>query len=382
MRARLLRDRWTILGQDQCDAGTQSAGPRSAGSHSAGPKSADQKRPGRKSSVRKFPRRAPLAIAALLAASSLPIPPIRAGAQAVPSASATPATPLPDAPQPHAPNPRSFIRGKSKTPPCRAIPASEAEGSAAAAVATRIGSSAAGLPVDNREAGLLKTPGHSQPGAPAQLPACPPPPPVNWFARFLNGPQVKPLTPTEKGVLAIRNVLDPFNAVTIVGTAAISVGSDSHSPYGPGMTGFGRYVGVEYAQDMTGEFVGTFLIPSIVHQDPHYHRMPNAPIIQRIRHAIVQVFWTQGDNGRGMPNYANLVGFAIDDEIGDLYVPARQTDLPASASRYAIGLALAPTDNFITEFLPDVARRIHIRIVLVQRIIDQVAKTEGGGPSQ
>ena len=98
-----------------------------------------------------------------------------------------------------------------------------------------------------------------------------------------------------------------------------------------------------------------------------------------MRHAIVQVVWTQGDNGKGMLNYANLVGFAIDDEIGDLYVPDRQTDLPASATRYATGLALAPTDNFITEFLPDVARHIHVRIVLVQNIIDQVARTEGGG---
>jgi hypothetical protein len=46
--------------------------------------------------------------------------------------------------------------------------------------------------------------------------------------------------------------------------------------------------------------------------------------------------------------------------------------------RYGVGLATAPTDNFITEFLPDLARHIHIRIVLVQRIIDQVSRTDGG----
>ena len=36
----------------------------------------------------------------------------------------------------------------------------------------------------------------------------------------------------------------------------------------------------------------------------------------------------------------------------------------------------APIDNFITEFLPDIARHLHVRIVLVQRIINQVARTE------
>ena len=208
---------------------------------------------------------------------------------------------------------------------------------------------------------------------------CPPQPTRNRYERFINGPQVKPLTPKEKARLAVRNVLDPFNALTILGSSAIAVGANAHSAYGPGMTGFGRYVGVSYTQDITGEFFGTFLIPSIVHQDPHYHRMPTASIPRRVGHAIAQVVWTQGDNGKGMVNYANVVGFAIDDEIGNLYVPGQKTNLPSSTERYGVTLATAPADNFITEFLPDVARRIHVRVVLFQWIINQAARTPGAG---
>ena len=156
---------------------------------------------------------------------------------------------------------------------------------------------------------------------------------INWYTRFTDGPKVKPLTPKEKAWLAVRNVADPFNAVTILATSGIGVAADSHSAYGPGFTGFGKSVGVEYTQDITGEFFGTFLIPSIAHQDPHYHREPHQSIKHRIGHAILQVVWTQGDNGKGMMNYANLVGFAIDDEISNLYVPGRETNLPASAQR-------------------------------------------------
>ncbi len=147
---------------------------------------------------------------------------------------------------------------------------------------------------------------------------------INFYQRFMNGPEVKPLTPKEKARLAARNVLDPFNAVTILGNAAITIGYNSHSVYGPGMHGFAQLVGVSYSEDMTGEFFGTFLIPSIVHQDPHYHRMPHATIKRRILHAIVQVGWTQGDNGKGMPNYANILGFPIDAEIANLYVPGER----------------------------------------------------------
>lgn len=203
---------------------------------------------------------------------------------------------------------------------------------------------------------------------------------INWYARFLNGPQVKAMTPLEKAHLAGRNLVDPFNIITILGEAGISIAANSHSVYGPGFDGWGKYSGVSFTQDMVSEFFGTFLIPSIFRQDPHYHRMPDATIKRRIFHCIDQIAWTQGDNGKGMVNYADLVGFALEDGVDDLYVPGQQTNLRASAARYGTTLGSAPIDNFITEFLPDIASHIHVRVVLVQRIINQVARTGSPGP--
>ena len=128
---------------------------------------------------------------------------------------------------------------------------------------------------------------------------------------------------------------------------------------------------------MVGEFVGTFLIPSIDHQDPHYHRLPNASYERRILHCIYQVVWTQGDNGKGMFNYANIVGGAVEEAIGDAYVPYRDTGWSAAAARYGTALATDPIGNFITEFVPDLARRVNFHVVFVQRIINRVAIEEG-----
>jgi hypothetical protein len=200
---------------------------------------------------------------------------------------------------------------------------------------------------------------------------------VNWYARFVTGPEVKTLTPRQKGLLAVRNVIDPFNLLTIAGESGISTAINSHSVYGPGFFGWAKDGGVSLTEDMTGEFFGTFLIPSIVHQDPHYHRLPKATIARRILHCIDQVVWSEGDDGRGMVNYADVVGFAFDGAVGDLYVPGQKTNLRASAARYGTGIGLAPIDNFITEFLPDIASKIHVRVVLVQRIINQVAIKDG-----
>jgi hypothetical protein len=219
-------------------------------------------------------------------------------------------------------------------------------------------------------------PDHPLLDAALQPAPCPPLAPlIDWYARFLNGPDVKPLMPKEKAHLALRNLFNPFNFATIGIVSGFSVATDSHSPYGPGMAGFARNAGVSFTQDMTGEFFGTFLIPSLVHQDPHYHRMPHATIQRRIAHCIYEVAWTQGDDGRGMLNYGDLAGFAIDDQIGNLYVPGQSTTASSTAKRYVTGLAAAPIDNFIIEFLPSIANHFHTRIVFVQRIINRVART-------
>jgi hypothetical protein len=201
-------------------------------------------------------------------------------------------------------------------------------------------------------------------------------PVMKEYARFLDGPQAHSLTPKQKAWLAVRDVADPFNGITILGSSAIAVASDSHSAYGPGFPGWGRYVGVSYSQDMTAEFFGTFLIPSVMHQDPRYHRLPAASLKRRIAHVLYQVAWTQGDDGEGMINYADLAGFGIDDEVANLYVPGRETRASATAQRYLSALALAPVDNAITEFLPDIAKKIHIRVVLIQQIINQIANKD------
>ncbi len=311
---------------------------------------------------------------------------VSAGIPAWPAQSNRPslAAALPDAPQPQvsapelqgsAPQSSSAPQAKSATHPNLA-PAGPCELRNAAATL------AATAAVRAEEVSEAYTAALAAPPRIVGVTLCVPHVPIiNWYARFLNGPQVKALTPLQKAHLAGRNLIDPFNLLTIAGGSAFTVATNSHSPEGPGFHGWANDMGVSFTQDMVGEFFGTFLIPSITHQDPHYHRMPNASIKRRAVHCIAQIAWTEGDNGKGMPNYADLVGFAADESINNLYVPGQKTNLRASTARYGLDLSTAPIDNFITEFLPDLASHIHVRIVLVQQIINQAARTDtAAGP--
>ncbi len=182
---------------------------------------------------------------------------------------------------------------------------------------------------------------------------------VNPYQRFLNNTSAIPLTVREKGYLAVHNFLQPGNLVTIVGIAAFTIGTNSHTAYGPGWAGFGRNTGYSFSQDATGEFFGTFLIPSLAHEDPHYHREPKSSVPHRIFHAISRTAIAQHDDGRMMPNYATLLTYPISAEISNLYVPGVHVNAASTAKRVATGLATDPVNNIITEFLPDIAKHLN-----------------------
>jgi hypothetical protein len=207
-------------------------------------------------------------------------------------------------------------------------------------------------------------------------------PQIPVFNRFLDSAAPLPLTPRQKFILAAKNVSDPANLLTIGGLSAITIAADAHTADGPGFHGFARNAGVSLSQDMTGEFFGTFLIPSLAHQDPHYHRMPNLSVRRRILHVLDAVVIAQSDEGVPMFNYATVVGTICTNSLGNVYVPGRKHSFGASAARISTSLATDPIGNAITEFVPDLARHINIQVVIVQRIIDRVAIVEGGSSQE
>ena len=200
------------------------------------------------------------------------------------------------------------------------------------------------------------------------------PPPCmaeNPIQPIVTSVQVHPLSSKEKGWLAIRDFLDPFNFITIAGYSAVAVGTNPHTAYGPGVAGFARLTGYGLAEDAQGEFLQTYAIASLAREDPRYHRMPSRSFKRRLWHAVEHTYVSQHDDGRPMPNYATLLTYPISAELSNLYVPGIQTDAASTGRRIGIGIATDPAGAIVAEFLPDVAKRIHIHILFVQEILNQ-----------
>jgi hypothetical protein len=213
--------------------------------------------------------------------------------------------------------------------------------------------------------------------APANTPAPPPSPicvqPSNPLRIVVDSGQRTPLTSGQKARLAVHNMTQPFNLIVLTLSAGIGVASNSHSLYGPGLKGFGRATGYSLLGDATGDFFATYAIPSLTHEDPRYRRMQNAPFPRRVLHALERTVIAEHDNGGKMPNYSTLLTIPITAEISNLYVPGVQCNAPGTASRIAFSIITDPIGNFIAEFLPDIARRIHVRSIFIQNYINQMA---------
>jgi hypothetical protein len=198
------------------------------------------------------------------------------------------------------------------------------------------------------------------------------------YQRFLDNNIAFPLTWQQKGYLAIHYTTDPANLGTIIGISAITIAADSHTAYGPGFKGWGELSGVSLLQDATGQFFGVFAIPAITHQDPRYYRMTKGPFGKRLFYAFSRTYVSRSDSGKTIPNYGVIGAYPIASVISNLYVPGIESDGASTGKRIAIGLALEPINNIVSEFLPDVANHIHVRVIFVQQILNNIAVNQAG----
>jgi len=81
-----------------------------------------------------------------------------------------------------------------------------------------------------------------------------------------------------------------------------------------------------------------------------------------------------------MPNYATIINIPFSAEISNLYVPDIGTNVPDTAKRILVGYGTDPIGPLVAEFLPDVAKRVHIRILFTQQLMNRIA-VGSGSPS-
>lgn len=184
-----------------------------------------------------------------------------------------------------------------------------------------------------------------------------------------------PLTAGDKFRLALRNFSDPVN---IGGTALDSeISNATSSPtsaFGTGWSGFGKRFGMSMADDGLNEFFSTFLVSSLAHQDPHYHRDPGSSTGKRIVYALSRVVIARSDFGTPMFNYAEFVGTTSSALLETSYHFERDESPGAISSRIFVSIGSDAAWNLMNEFLPDIAKHVNPRFFFLRRLAEKAAK--------
>ncbi len=184
-----------------------------------------------------------------------------------------------------------------------------------------------------------------------------------------------PLTPGGKFRLALRNFSDPIN---IGGTALDSeISNATSSPtsaFGTGWSGFGKRFGMSMADDGLNEFFSTFLVSSLAHQDPHYHRDPGSSTGKRIFYALSRVVIARSDFGNPMFNYAEFVGTTSSALLETSYHFERDESPGAISTRIFVSIGSDAAWNLMNEFLPDIAKHVNPRFFFLRRLAEKAAK--------
>lgn len=129
---------------------------------------------------------------------------------------------------------------------------------------------------------------------------------------------------------------------------------DGFCGYGKGWGRYGECFGATELEANTSSFLGDFVLPSLLHQDPRYFRLVQGSPGTRVFYAVSRVFVTRSDAGRWVFNSSALSGSAISAGLSNLYFPKQDRGFRPTVSRAAIDLGNTALYNLAAEFWPDI----------------------------
>ena len=112
-----------------------------------------------------------------------------------------------------------------------------------------------------------------------------------------------------------------------------------------------RY-GAVFASSVTGTFIGSAILPSLLKQDPRYFYKGTGSTRSRILYALANSVICKGDDGRWEPNYSSILGSLAAGGISNLYYPAKNRDgLELTFENTLINIGATAASNLLQEFV-------------------------------
>jgi len=166
-----------------------------------------------------------------------------------------------------------------------------------------------------------------------------------------------PISAQHKFVIAAKDSFD----YPLLGLSAFLAGygqlTNSNPSFGQGWAGYGRRVGVEYADQAIGNMMTEGLFPVMLHEDPRYFRRGYGPFWSRTWYAATRVFVTKTDSGGTRFNFSEILGNATGTAISNAYTPD-QRNVGDNVETWWMQVGIDSFSQVLKEFWPDVKHKL------------------------
>ena len=180
------------------------------------------------------------------------------------------------------------------------------------------------------------------------------------FLTMESADNIPPLTAGQKFKVVGRSLIDPPEFVLIGVVAGQGQASDSSPTYGQGAQGYAKRYGTAYADNAIENFMASAVVPSLLHQDPHYYQLGHGSFVRRAGHALARVVITRTDSGKKQFNYSEVFGAGIAATISTYsYHPESERSFGNVAGVWSTQIGWDVASYMIKEFWPDLRKKHH-----------------------
>jgi hypothetical protein len=166
-----------------------------------------------------------------------------------------------------------------------------------------------------------------------------------------------PITVKQKFTIAAKDSFDyPLLGLAAV-LAAEQQWANTNPSFGQGWAGYGRRVGVEYADQAIGNMMTEGIFPSLLHEDPRYFRRGYGTVWSRTWYAATRVFVTRTDAGGTRFNFSEVAGNAVGTAISNAYTPD-QRDVGDNLQTWWTQIGIDSASQVLKEFWPDIKHKL------------------------
>ncbi len=176
-----------------------------------------------------------------------------------------------------------------------------------------------------------------------------------WLVSPENAPY-RPLSSHEKFMSFVHHAYSPYTFGGSLYDASWAQMWGDPKEYDGGMEGFGKRFGASVAGTESRSFFGSFLFPTLLHQDPRYFAMNKGSVKKRAWHALSRVFVTRNDDGDNVFNSSGILAIAFTESLKMAWAPEGQRS-GGNLANCVLGSLQGDASYFVLrEFTPDMLR--------------------------